>query len=313
MTPLMTPSPAPSHRPFTLVLAGGGGRGMAHVGVLRALEHAGFTPSAIVGVSMGAIVGATYALNPDWYRAFVGVDLSGIPRLARHEGRGPTARLLRLAADGRNLRYLLQAWGPLTPAVGAIMDLLEALTLGKDLEAARLPFAAVATDLRSGQRVVLREGRAAEAIYASSALAGVLPPASHDGALLADGAYVDVAPVDVARSLADGVTIAVNPSNGMRPPVLHNGLQVLQRSIEIAYQRQAAARLGEADFQLQVTFPHPVATTDFLQARTCIAAGIRAVRGHRASLQRLLERRSDPSRTGRRGSYAQPGRPGSGT
>lgn len=303
----MTRPPASSHRPFTLVLAGGGARGMAHVGVLRALERAGFVPSAIVGVSMGAIVGATYALNPDWYRAFVGADLSGIPRLARHEGRGAKARLLRLAAEGRYLRDLLQAWGPLTPALGTIMDLLDALTLGKDLASVRLPFAAVATDLRSGQRVVLREGRASEAVYASSALAGVLPPASHDGSLLADGAYADVAPVDVARSLAAGVTIAVDPSNGVQPPVLHNGLQVLQRSIEIAYQRQAAARFGEADFRLEVTFPHPVATTDFVHARTCIAAGIRAVRRHRGPLQRLLERRRDPTRAGHRDPYGTPG------
>jgi NTE family protein len=198
----MAPVPRPSHRPFTLVLAGGGARGLAHVGVLRALERAGFVPSAIVGVSMGAIVGATYALNPHWYRAFVGADLSGLPRYARHEGRRARARLRRLAAEGRYLRHLLRAWGPLTPAVHAIMDLLDGLTLGKDLGEVRLPFAAVATDLRSGQRIVMREGRAAEAVYASSALAGVLPPAQHNGSLLADGAYADVAPVDVARSLA---------------------------------------------------------------------------------------------------------------
>jgi NTE family protein len=296
-----------SHRPFTLVLAGGGARGMAHVGVLRALERAGFVPSAIVGVSMGAIVGATYALNPDWYRAFVDADLSALPRPAQHEGRGARARLLRLAADGRYLRHLLQAWGPLTPAVGAIMDLLDELTLGKDLESVRLPFAATATDLRSGQRVVLRDGRAAEAVYASSALAGVLPPAQHDGSLLADGAYADVAPVDVARSLAGGVAIAVNPTNGVTAPVLHNGLQVLQRSIEIAYQRQAAARFGEADFELTVRFPHPIATTDFVHTRTCIAAGIRAVRRQRDPLLRLLERRRDPTRIGHRAATGRQG------
>jgi NTE family protein len=297
----LAPVAPPSHRPFTLVLSGGGARGLAHVGVLHALERAGFVPSAIVGVSMGAIVGATYALNPDWYRAFVGADLSGLPRYTRHEGRGAAARLRRLAAEGYYLRHLLRAWGPLTPAVHTIMDLLEGLTLGKDLAEVRLPFAAVATDLRSGQRIVMREGRAAEAVYASSALAGMLPPAQHNGSLLADGAYADVAPVDVARSLAPGATIAVNPTNGVTPPVLHNGLQVLQRSIEIAYQRQAAARFGEADLELTVSFSRPVATTDFAHRRTCIAAGIRAVRRHREPLQLLLERRMGTTPTGQRG------------
>ncbi len=285
----MNPLPRPPHRPFTLVLAGGGARGAAHVGVLRALEHEGFAPSAIVGVSMGAIVGATYALNPDWYRAYLSADLSRIPGLTRHHGNGATARLVRLAEDGRNLRHLLLRWGPLTPAVDAIMEVLDELTLHQDLDRARLPFAAVATDLRSGERVVLREGNAAQAVYASSALAGILPPAAHDGSLLADGAYADVAPVDVARTLADGVTVAVNPSAGVPEPTLRNGLQVLQRSIEIAYHHQAAARFGEADLQIDVDFPFPIGTTDFQHLRTCVAAGAHAVRRRRATLHQLLE------------------------
>jgi NTE family protein len=106
--------------------------------------------------------------------------------------------------------------------------------------------------------------------------------------LLADGAYADVAPVDVARQLADGPTIAVNPSAGPRTPTLRNGLQVLQRSIEIAYQRQAALRFGAADLELTVTFPYPVATTEFQHLRTCVAAGVLAVRRRRAELRELL-------------------------
>jgi NTE family protein len=282
------PPHRPPHRPFTLVLAGGGARGAAHLGVLRALEHDGLVPSAIVGVSMGAIVGATYALNPDWYRAYLAADLSRVPGLTRDHGQGAAARLKRIADGGRQLRHLLLRWGPLTPARETILELLEALTLGRDLGEARLPFAAVATDLRSGDRVVLRDGHAARAVYASAALAGILPPVPLDGMLLADGAYADVAPVDVARQLADGITVAVNPSAGTRTPTLRNGLQVLQRSIEIAYERQAALRFGAADLELTVDFPYPVATTDFQHVRTCVAAGILAVRRRRGELRELL-------------------------
>jgi NTE family protein len=281
-------TPRPPHRPFALILAGGGARGAAHAGVLCALEHEGLRPSAIVGVSMGAIVGAAYALNPDWYRAYLAADLSRLPRIAGDHGRGPAAQLRRLAAGGRHLRYLLTRWGPLTDAVGTIMELLREVTLGKDLRQARVPFAAVATDLRSGRRVVLREGAAADAIYASSALAGIMPPAARNGSLLADGAYADVAPIDVARELVDGVVVAVNPSGGDPEPDLRNGLQVLRRSIEIAYQRHAAARFGEADFELRVAYPHPIASTDFAHTRTSVAAGVRAVRVRRAELRALL-------------------------
>ena len=70
---------SPSHRSFALVLASGGARGYAHAGVLRALEAEGLRPSAIVGVSMGAVIGTTYALRPDWYETVLGVDTSPFP------------------------------------------------------------------------------------------------------------------------------------------------------------------------------------------------------------------------------------------
>ena len=63
-----------AHKPVTLVFSGGGARGLSHAGVLRALVAGGYVPNAVVGVSMGAVVGATYALNDDWYDALVGMD-----------------------------------------------------------------------------------------------------------------------------------------------------------------------------------------------------------------------------------------------
>lgn len=76
---------------------------------------------------------------------------------------------------------------------------LAALTMGKSLEQGTLPVYVCATDLLSGKRVVLRDGPAPAALYASSALAGILPPAEIGGKYLVDGAYADIAPVDVAR------------------------------------------------------------------------------------------------------------------
>lgn len=73
---------------FSIVLAGGGARGFAHVGVLRALEVEGFRPEAIVDVSMGAVIGATCSLRSDWYRALLDLDTSYFqdPLLFRGEG-----------------------------------------------------------------------------------------------------------------------------------------------------------------------------------------------------------------------------------
>lgn len=114
---------------------------------------------------------------------------------------GVRARFSAILRSGRALRHLVRRWGALTYAREPIEARLRGLTLGKRLEEARLPLAIVATDLLSGRRVVPTTGPTAEATYASSALAGILPPARYANALLADGCYSDVAPVDVARGL----------------------------------------------------------------------------------------------------------------
>lgn len=277
-----------THRPFALVLCGGGARGAAHAGVLRALEHDGLRPTAIVGVSMGAIVGATYALNPDWYRDYVNVDLSHVPGIGRESPAERTSRLRAVLASGRALRHLLQRWGPFTHARPAMEAVLETLTLGRRIEEARIPFVAIATDLGTGRRVVLDRGSAVAATYASSALVGLLPPAGVDGTLLADGAYADLVPVDLARALGGEVVIVVNPNPGPSSPLPRNGLQAIARAMEISVGQRALDRLREADLELPVPFPFPISGTDFGHHRCCIAAGVHAVRMRRAAIRALL-------------------------
>lgn len=278
-----------ANRAFALVLCGGGARGAAHAGVLRALEHDGLRPSAIVGVSMGAIVGATYALNPDWYRDFVNVDLSRVPGIAHESVAERTSRLRAVLASGRALRHLLLRWGPLTPAQDAMLEVLQRLTLGRPIEQARVPFVAVATDLGSGRRVILDRGSAAEAAYASSALAGLLPPARRDGTLLADGCYADLAPVDVARALGGDVVIVVNPNAGPTTPLPRNGFEVILRAMDISVGRHALERFQEADLELRVNLPRAIGTVDFRHHRLCIAAGARSVRAQRAAIRALVQ------------------------
>ena len=231
---------------------------------------------------------ATYALNPDWYRALVAADVASIPGLAPETGEQRATRLRAILASGRALRHMILRWGALTPARPAIEALLETLMLGKRIEDARIPFAAVATDLATGRRAVLTRGRAVEAAYASSALAGILPPLASNGALLADGCYADAAPIDVARALGGGAVIAVNPSAGVPSPAPRNGLQAVLRAMDVSVQHHALARFAQADLELRIRLPYPVATIDFTHQRTCIAAGVRAVRAQRAELAALL-------------------------
>lgn len=279
-----------THLPFALVLSGGGARGLAHAGVLRGLEHEGYQPSAIVGVSMGAVVGVTYGLNPEWYRALLEMDTSGFPRPYRPRRQALAERVSAGITLGRVLRDMVLGWGVGGRALPAGKRLLHDLTRGDSLERCRLPVAVVATDLVSGTRVVLSRGSAAEAAYASSALAGILPPLARDGMLLADGAYADIAPVDVARELVPERVLAVDvgqPADS--PPHLHNGVQALARALEICHTQHAHLLFERADLVIRPTFARPIQTLDFGHKRVAVAAGVRAVRSRRATLTRLLE------------------------
>ena len=286
-----------SHRPFTLVLAGGGARGFAHVGVLRALEADGYRPAALVGVSMGAAVSVGYALRLDWYPALLAMDTGAFPAPmpTAEQQRDSLRQRLRARRLGARFAYrLLTGWGIGTPAREAGLQALRTLTLGQSLEDARLPVAVSTTDLRGGRRHVIRTGDAAEAVYASVALAGVLPPLERDGLLLADGAYADLAPVGVAREMGHPVVIAVNPGQALAGAEVRNGLQALRRATEVCNLSHADAGFEQADLVLKPTFRRTIDTLDFEARRECVAAGTRVVRSHRAVLAALLDPGAPP-------------------
>ncbi|MHB1274245.1 MAG: patatin-like phospholipase family protein [Rhodanobacter sp.] len=281
-----------SHRPFTLVLAGGGARGFAHLGVLRALEAAGYQPAALVGVSMGAVVSAGYCLRPDWYPALLAMDTGAFPAPmpTDEQQRGSRGQRWRALWLGFRMVYrALTGWGVGVAARPAGIRALHTLTRGLALEDARPPLAVCATDLRGGRRHVLRTGDASEALYASVALAGILPPLERDGLLLADGAYADIAPVDVARAFGHPVVIAVNPGQEPAAADIRNGMQALWRAMEICNLIHADARFRQADLVLDPVFRRSVDMLDFAARRECVAAGIRAVRAQRRNIAALLE------------------------
>ncbi len=291
-----TPPASRPYTPFTLVLGGGAARGFAHVGVLRGLEAYGFRPSAIVGVSMGAVVGVTYGLRSDWYRALLEMDTSTFPEPlhAQNEARRPLIDKMHTSlAYTRAAKDLFLGWGLGIHALDAGQALLRSLTAGRNLEDARIPVAVSTTDLQSGHRYVLRTGNAAEALYASSALAGVLPPLMREGRMLSDGAYADIAPIDVARAFAPPVVLAVDPGQELMSSNIRNGYQALMRAMEICHLRHADARFSGADLVLRPPFRRTIDTLDFDARRECISAGLRVVRSRQIELMHLLTQHVD--------------------
>ena len=244
----------------------------------------------MVGVSMGVVVATTYALNPDWYGALKAMDISGFPLFPDVSEHGMVAAIRRAIAAERALQQSYFGWGFGQPYVEWGEAVLKSLLADRCLEACRIPVFVAATDLQTGKRAVFSTGAAVKAVYASCALAGILPPARLGGQVLVDGGYSDIAPVDVARAAGADVVIVVDPSDRGIAPLPKNGIGAMLRAIEICQSEHAHLRFMAADLVLHPRFARPIGTLDFHRRRLAIAAGIRAARQARPDIDRLLGR-----------------------
>jgi NTE family protein len=188
-----TPPPpakeAPPRLALGLALGAGAARGWAHIGILRRLERAGIVPDVIAGTSIGAVAGG----------CAVAGHLDALEAFARGLDRKRVLGLLDLSLGGGGLIGGRRLGEMLSQHLGD--------TRIEDLPR---PFAAVATELGTGHEVWLKRGPLADALRASYALPGLLPPVRIGGRWLMDGAVVDPVPVTVCRALGARVVIAVN-------------------------------------------------------------------------------------------------------
>ena len=179
-----------------LVLGGGGARGFAHVGVLRALREAGLPVDAVGGTSMGALIAGCYAL---------GMDHAAI-----------VAQAKTLSSPRRLFDYTLPLVSLFTGRkLAATLQTLFGETRIEDLWR---PFFCVSSSLSRAQPVVHRQGPLWFAVRASCSVAGIFAPVALDGDILVDGGYLNNLPIDVMRGLAGGMTVVavnVNPPGDM--------------------------------------------------------------------------------------------------
>src|SRR5581483_4025393 len=267
-----------------LALGGGGARGCAHVGILRALEEMHIPVDYIAGTSMGAVVGGMYAsgMTPDeidralsttdWRDALI--DRTRYKDLAYRRKEDDNRYLTVLEAglrggrlvlpsglrSGQKLRFLLPSY--LIP-VGTV----------RDFSKLPIPFKAVAADIETGDAVVLDHGDLGEAIRASMSIPGVFSPMEIDGKLLVDGGIADNVPVDVVRAMGADIVIAVDVGS----PLLKRGqlgslLAVTGQVLTILTRQNVQQQLRGADLVLSPPVSS-FATTDFEDARRIIDAG----------------------------------------
>lgn len=232
-----------------LVLGGGAARGYAHVGVLKVLEEEKVPVDLVVGTSAGSVVGALYA--------------SGMT--AKH-----------MEEFGGNLDKWAVADFTLTKGGLIKGDKLESLLnqrfKGVNVEQLRISFAAVATDLKTGKRVVLGKGPVTKALRASCSVPGIFVPVEREGMLLVDGGVVDQVPIDVARELGADIVIAVDISKDARAEKVEDIIDVLLATIDIMGERLTKYQSKGAEVLIAPEVGQ-IGSTDFTKKRECILAG----------------------------------------
>lgn len=242
-----------------LALSGGGTKGLAHIGVLQVLEKEGIPVVGIVGTSMGAIMGGLAASGysgTDLERVVLDLDIAALLQdrtvpAAGQKGK-PDQAFFRIDFDKDN-----KPTGPLGVINGTrLLNKLLSLVAHAPVvhfDDLPIPFAAVATDLETGEMVILREGGLATAMRASMAIPGVFEPWPMGGRLLVDGGLVANIPVRVAKEVFPGYpVIAVDVSSGLRSRSrLRFVTDVLDQGITIMTRKNIEEDLAEAALVLR--------------------------------------------------------------
>jgi NTE family protein len=263
-----------------LALSGGGARGLAHVGVLDMLKKEGISIDLIAGTSSGAIIGAAYAWSQD------------------------TDRMIQDALEA-NWKKMAPLIDPSMPRTGLIKgkkirDLI-ATYVGGDVKFSdlKIPFACVATDIDTGEEVVINSGPVPDALRASISIPGIFTVVKHGDRYVVDGGLTTPVPVEVVRRMGADFIIAVNVnpdvSGRMGKTYRHrieahkepNIIQVIMQSIYITTYAAGHHALEKADIVIVPDLAH-IGGSDFNRAPEMITRGREAAQKAIPEIKRKL-------------------------
>ncbi|MFV0574372.1 MAG: patatin-like phospholipase family protein [Vibrio sp.] len=293
--------PDGSYRPtIAVVLAGGGAKGAAHVGVLRVLEEMRIPVDIVTGTSMGSYVGGLYALGlsaEEIQDTVNGIDwnLGYIDRVGRSERRvrdkeyddryqlhtdlglrWMEVKVPKGVVQGQNMLHILRKSTGNLPAFKSFDDL-------------PVHYRAVATDIEKLEPVVLKDGEIVDAMMASMSVPGALPPYPYRNMLLVDGGVTDNMPVALARSMGADVVIAVDISTDyltgdQLKTFLNVGDQLSNYLVRRSTQEQVN-QLNDKDILLKPAVGK-MSTTDFSKMKEAYDLGYKAAEENQAALAR---------------------------
>lgn len=266
LQPTKPAAPAPARPKIGLALGGGAARGFAHIGVIKMLESHGIVPDYIVGTSAGAVVGSLYAS---------GHDAFAMQKIAQQLDE-------KIFAD-----WTLTGRGLLKGE--ALQDFINQHLKNRPLEKLGKPFATVATDLNTGERVVFRTGDTGMAVRASAAVPGVFQPTQFGGRNYVDGGLTSPVPVQAAREMGADIVIAVDISARPAGQPVDSLTSIFWQTTTIMGGVIGASELRTADVVIRPKLPY-VKSWDFTARNDAMMEGERAALAALPAIKQKLGR-----------------------
>jgi len=295
---LSRPSPQPR---IGLALSGGGARGFAQIGVLKALEELGVKVDGLAGTSIGGVVGGLYACGytpQELERIVMGIDWE---ELFRDRPRRST--LFSTQKEGNESHFLSIRFKGLKPDIplavttgqkvsNLFTDLTAAANLkaGFDFDRLPVPFRTLSVDLLSGDPVVFSSGDLAEALRATLGAPLAFVPLESGERLLVDGGLLVPVPVGLAKKMGADLVIAVNTSAPLlKAEELKTPLDVIDQATTILTLERKKKELAAADLVIE---PELAAfrSTDFSEAARLFEIGYRAVMAKKEEILKMAQR-----------------------
>ncbi len=265
------PEPVKQAKPIRIGLALGGGaaRGFAHIGVIKALEAQGIMADIVVGTSAGSVVGALYA---------AGNSGMALNRLA--------LEMDETTISDWTLPMFAKASGILKGE--ALQNYVNRIVNNQPMEKLKMPFGAVATDLKTGAPILFQRGNTGIAVRASSSVPGIFQPVKIGDRNYVDGGLVAPVPVRFAREMGADFVIAVNISSAPDIQAAASSIDVMLQTFSIMGQRINQMELKDADIVLQPKLS-TMKGTDFAGRNLAILAGEQAALDAMAEIKQKLK------------------------
>lgn len=281
-----------------LALGGGGARGLAHIGVLRAFEEESIPIDVIAGTSIGALVGGVFASGISSSEMIELVDSflesptfqdSALKSIKEAQESKRLSLTQKIQAFFKNRIILAQAM--FRPGILHAEDfqaMINYFLPDIDVEELKIPFVAMATDLISGYPYAISHGSLRKAVMASCAVPGAVPPVEDDGKLLSDGGIVTFVPTSMVRKMGAEFVVAVTVGSEIETnEKMKTAMDIYVRATNIMGFHLEQGDLKDADAVIRPEVGN-LHWTDFLLARDLIREGERATRERMVDVKKAL-------------------------